>query len=169
MSDIEPIIKEIDKLRPVPKVANKVMSIARDPQSSMSQLSEVITYDQALTANLLRMCNSAYFGLPSKIDSVHQAIVYLGMDQLIDLVLMSSGVENLKGKQEGYDLDEGELWRYSVSSALLARELAEKKGSENNHLIFTAALLKDIGKVVLNQYRHNLYGSENEQYLALIH
>ena len=76
----------------------------------------------------------------------------MGMDQVVDLVSMIGGAENLRQAQSGYDLDEGELWRYSVSSALIARELAEKKGSKNNHLIFTAALLKDIGKVILNQY-----------------
>ncbi|MBN2126372.1 MAG: HDOD domain-containing protein [Deltaproteobacteria bacterium] len=152
MRDITAIVKQIDKLKPMPQVASKVMAIAENPQSSMSDLSEVIAYDQALTANLLRLCNSAQFGLSRKIESVHQAIVYLGMDQVVDLAIMSSGGENLKNRQEGYGLDEGELWRYSVSSALLARELAERIEAGNKHMIFTAALVKDIGKVVLNQY-----------------
>ena len=139
-------------MQPMPQVANKVLSIVEDPESSLAKLSEVILYDQALTANLLKICNSAYFGLPRKIESVRQGIVYLGMDQVVDLVLLMGGRENLKREQHGYDLREGELWRSAVSSALIARELAEKKGSKNNHLVFTAALLKDIGKVVLSQY-----------------
>lgn len=152
MKDVQKIIQGIGDLKPIPQVANKVMAIARNPKSSMSQLAKIIMYDQVLTANLLKTCNSTYFGLPMKIDSVQQAIVYMGMEQVVDLVLMSSGAENLKKRQEGYDLDAGELWRYSVSSALIARELAERRGSSDDHLIFTAALLKDIGKVVLNQY-----------------
>ena len=152
MSDIQAIIKGIDSLKPIPQVANKVMSIVQDPDSSLSELSEVISYDQAITANLLKICNSAYVGLSRKVESVHHAIVYLGMDQVVDLVLMTAAAENLNRKQSGYDLCEGELWKYSVSSALIAKELAEKKGSKDNHLIFTAALLKDIGKVILNQY-----------------
>lgn len=152
MKGIEEIIKGIGKLKPVPQVAHKAMRIADNPNSSLSELSDVIVYDQALTANLLRTCNSSYFGLPQKVDSVHQAIALLGMDQVVDLVLMQSGSPALKEKQEGYDLDEGDLWRYSVSSALIAKMLAEKKGSKNNHLVFTAGLLKDIGKAVLNQY-----------------
>ncbi|PKN25109.1 MAG: chemotaxis protein, partial [Deltaproteobacteria bacterium HGW-Deltaproteobacteria-21] len=55
-------------------------------------------------------------------------------------------------RQDGYDLEEGDLWKYSVSSALISRELAEKRKMDNSHLVFTAALLKDIGKVVLSQY-----------------
>ncbi|MEW6667452.1 MAG: HDOD domain-containing protein [Thermodesulfobacteriota bacterium] len=152
MRDVEKIIRDINHLKPMPQVANKVMAIARNPKSSMNQLAEVITYDHVLTANLLKTCNSSYFGLPRKVDSVQQAIAYLGMNQVVDLVLLNGGAENLRKRQDGYDLDEGDLWRYSVSSALIARELAAKKGLGDNNLLFTAALLKDIGKVVLNQY-----------------
>ena len=161
MTDIKTIIQKIANLKPMPQVAQKVMSIAQDPQSSMADLSEVIVYDQALTANLLRVCNSAHFALPREVESVQQAIVYLGMDQVVDLVLMSGGAANLKGKQEGYDLEEGDLWKYSVSSALIARELAERGRIENSHLIFTAALVKDIGKVILNQYVADSYEKIN--------
>ena len=152
MSDIKSIIKKIDGLKPIPQIASKVMSIAEDPESSMNDLSNVIIYDTAVTANLLKLVNSAYFGLSEKFDSVHQAIVYLGMAQVVDLVLLSAGSENLQTAQEGYDLEAGELWKYSVFSAMIARELAEKKGVKETHLIFTAALLKDIGKVILSQY-----------------
>jgi len=152
MSDIKSIIKRIDGLKPIPQVTSKVTSIAEDPESSMNDLSNVIIYDTAVTANLLKVVNSAYFGLSENVDSVHQAIVYLGMAQVVDLVLLSASGENLQTAQEGYDLEAGELWKYSVSSALIARELAEKKGVKETHLIFTAALLKDIGKVILNQY-----------------
>ncbi|MFO7784299.1 MAG: HDOD domain-containing protein [Thermodesulfobacteriota bacterium] len=150
--DIGTIVAGIDALRPIPQVANKVMSIVKDPQSSMGMLSEIIQYDQVLTANLLKAANSAYFGLSKRVDSLHQAIVYLGMDKVADLVLMGAGSANYSQPQEGYGLKSGDLWRYSVSSALIARDLAEKKQMEDPHVVFTAALLKDIGKVVLSQY-----------------
>lgn len=152
MTDLKKLIKKIDKLEPVSQIAQKVLSIIEDPESSASELSKIITYDQAVTANLLKMCNSAYFCLPRQIDSVQHAVVFLGMDQVSKIVLMACAAKNLKQKQEGYDLQENELWRHSVACALIARELAEKKEKKQNHLIFTAALLKDIGKLVLNQY-----------------
>ena len=152
MIDLKRIIKEIEKLEPIPQVAYKVMRVVQDTKSSMSQLSDVILHDPSLTANLLKVCNSAFFGLPNKIDSVRQAVVYLGTGQVVELVLMIGGAANLKKGQSGYDLKEGELWRYSVTSALIARELAEKRGVTDTHLLFTGALIKDIGKVVLNQY-----------------
>jgi len=152
MSEINRILKKIDQLKPMPQVAHKIMAIVQDPESAMSELSDVIVYDASVTANLLKVTNSAYFGLSKKIESVHQAIVFLGMEQVVDIAFMASSAENLAKAQDGYDLDKGELWKYSVSSALIARELAEVKEAENAHLIFTAALLKDIGKVILNQY-----------------
>jgi putative nucleotidyltransferase with HDIG domain len=161
MRDIQKVLEGIQRLKPMPQVANKVMLLAQDPNSSMAQIADIITYDQVLTANLLKSCNSSYFGLPKKVDSVNQAIVYMGIDQVVDIVWMSGGADNLKKKQSGYDLEEGDLWKYSVSSALIARELAEKRQLENRHLVFTAALVKDIGKVVLSQHVANSFEKIN--------
>ena len=164
MMDIQKIIKSIAGLKPIPHVVNKIMAITRDPDSSMAQLSEVISYDAMATANLLKAANSAYYGCAKKFDSIHQAIVFLGMDEVVDLVLLSSSAENIKRPQKGYELAAGDLWRYSVASALLARKLAMTKSMDNAHLIFTAALLKDIGKVVLEQYVAN----DHEKIKALV-
>ncbi len=152
MLDIKPIMKKIDSLKPIPQVAHKIMSIVENPESSLPDLAKVIGYDAAVTANLLKVANSAYYGRPGKFDSVHQAIVFLGMDHVVDMVLLASSADNLKPEQTGYDLRKGNLWKYSVLSALIAKELAENKGMGKTHLIFTATLLKDIGKVVLDQY-----------------
>lgn len=152
MMDIQKIIKGIAVLKPIPHVVHKIMAITEDPDSGMSDLSEVIFYDTMVTANLLKAANSAYYGSAKKFDSIHQAIVFLGMDEVVDLVLLNSSAENLNRSQKGYGLAAGELWRYSIASALLARKLAKAKALDNVHLVFTAALLKDIGKVVLEQY-----------------
>jgi len=83
---------------------------------------------------------------------VKDAISLLGMDKVVDLVLLKSSAANLKKSSDGYGLHEGDLWRHAVSSALIAKELAVKKASKNKQLIFTAALLKDIGKLILDRY-----------------
>lgn len=152
MTAIQELIKEIKSLKPIPQIANQIMEIAEDPDASMSDIADIILFDPIITANLLRTCNSAYFSLPRRIDSVHEAVSLLGLEQIVDVVLLKSGADNLKNKQEGYGLNEGDLWRYSVSSALLAREIAARKGVKNKQLIFTAALLKDIGKVILDRF-----------------
>ena len=152
MSTINQMLKEIKSLKPMPQVATQIIKIAEDPKSSMADAAELVMYDPSLTANVLKLCNSAYFGLSRKVDSVKDAISLLGMDKVVDLVLLKGSADNLKKGQDGYGLNEGELWRHAVSSAIIAKELAEKKKSENKQLIFTAALLKDIGKVILDRY-----------------
>lgn len=153
MTAIDDLIKGIETLKPIPQISTQIMALAQNPESSMTEIADLITYDPSLTANLLKMCNSAYFGLSRQIDSVHDAITLLGLDQIIELVVLKGVGQNLKKEQEGYGLQEGELWRHAVSSAIIARELAEEKGLiREKHLIFTAALLKDIGKVLLSRF-----------------
>jgi HD-like signal output (HDOD) protein len=152
MSAIQELIKEIKNLRPIPQIANQIMTIVENPNASLSDVADIIVYDPMTTANILRTCNSAYFGLTRKVESVHEAVALIGLDQVVDLVLLKSGAENLKREQDGYGLDEGDLWRYSVASALISKELSEKKQLASTHMVFTAALLKDIGKVILNRF-----------------
>jgi putative nucleotidyltransferase with HDIG domain len=157
MYEIDRIISQIDYLTPVAGTTQKILSIAEDPDSKISDLVDLIIYDQAMTANILKICNSAYFGLPKRINSLEQAISYLGKNQVSELVFMKSMVQNLRKGQKGYSLCEGELWKYSISSAIIAKELAKEFSIEDSSLIFTAALIKDIGKVILDKYVENSF------------
>jgi HD-like signal output (HDOD) protein len=87
MPAIESILQAIDQLKPVTDIAGKVMALLDDPDCGLSDLSDIIRHEPALTANILKLANSAYFGLPGKLSDVKQAIVYLGMTQVVDLVL----------------------------------------------------------------------------------
>jgi len=150
--DLDIIIQKIDSLSPVSVTGSKVMDIIANPDSSLTEIVDVIKYDQGLTANLLRLCNSAYFGLRTKVVSTRQAVAYLGLNKVASVVMMASFSKNFTSAQKGYDLNEGELWKYSVSSALIAQSLAEKRHLDNIPCLFTSALLKDIGKVILGTH-----------------
>ena len=152
MPAVESIIQAIDQLKPVTDVAGKVMALLDDPDCGLSDLSDIIRHEPALTANILKLANSAYFGLPGKLSDVKQAIVYLGMTQVVDLVLLVSCSKRFSGAHDGYGLKSGELWKCAVSGAIIANDLARLKGVKQSSLIFTGSLLRDIGKVVLDQY-----------------
>ena len=153
MTNIEDIISAIDTLTPIPPVAAQIMALAEDEYSSMSDISDLIVHDPSITASLLKICNSAYFGLARKVESVRDAITLLGLDQIVELVLLNSTAENFKDEPDGYGLGEGELWHHAVLSAHVAKMLAENHGvARKKHLIFTAALLKDIGKLIMGRY-----------------
>jgi putative nucleotidyltransferase with HDIG domain len=153
MTDLKDIVKQIDQLEPVPPITTQLMSLAEDPDSSLSEVADLILNDPALTANLLKTCNSAYFGLSRKVDSLRDAIGFVGLDHIVQLVMLNSVARNFRNQPQGYGLGEGELWRHAVSSAHVAKILAGKFGiSQHKHLIYTAALLKDIGKLILGRF-----------------
>ena len=153
MTDIKDIINRIDTLKPIPPVATQILALAEDMNSSLSEIADLITHDPAITANVLRMCNSAYFGMRRKVESVNDAITLLGLDYIIDLVLMDSISHNFRYEHDGYGLGEGELWRHAVLSSYVANILTETHGSGiRKHLVFTAALVKDIGKLILGRF-----------------
>jgi putative nucleotidyltransferase with HDIG domain len=166
MTNIEDIISAIDTLKPIPPVATQIMALAEDENSSMSDIADLIVYDPSITASLLKICNSAYFGLSRKVESVRDAITLLGLDQIVELVLLNSTAENFKDEPDGYGLGEGELWHHAVLSAHVAKMLAENLGFANKkHLIFTAALLKDIGKIIMGRL---VIGMNHEELGALV-
>ena len=153
MTDLKDIVEQIDLLEPVPPIAAQILALADDPNSSMSEIADLIRNDPALTANLLRTCNSAYFGLARQVESVRDAIALVGLDHIVRLVLLNSLSASFKKNPEGYGLGEGELWRHAVSSAHVAGLLADRFGaSQKKHIIYTAALLKDIGKLILGRF-----------------
>ena len=153
MTDVKDIVGQIDRLEAIPPIACQIMALAENPGSSLSEIAELILSDPALTANLLKTCNSAYFGLNRKVDSVRDAIGLIGLDYIVQLVMLSSVSQNFKKQPRGYGLGEGELWRHAVTSAHVAKILATKFGrSQHEHLIYTAALIKDIGKLILGRF-----------------
>ena len=153
MTNIDDIINGIDTLKPIPPIAAQIMALAEDENSSMSDIADLIVHDPSITASLLKICNSAYFGVSRKVESVLDAITLLGLDQIVELVLLNGTAENFRDEPDGYGLGEGELWHHAVLSAHVAKILAESHGlADKKHLIFTAALLKDIGKIIMGRF-----------------
>lgn len=150
--DIHEIIGKVETLTPISNVSEKIAVVMADPDSSVKDIVEIISYDQILTLNLLRICNSSFIGLARKITSVKDAVTYMGIDKVACLAMVGNSAANFKKGQSGYDLEAGQLWHYSISSAMIARHLAETRRYPEISMIFTSALLKDIGKIILSDY-----------------
>jgi putative nucleotidyltransferase with HDIG domain len=163
---ISDILDKSDTIPAAPGLVGRILALTAEPDFSMEQLVRLIRMDPALTAYVLRMCNSPYYGLRYKVASVDHAIAVLGVNALVDVVL-SSGllkVFNNSSAQDGYMLGKGQLWRHSVATALIAQKLVGNlkiKGT-NPSVTFTAALLHDTGKLALNQFvSQSLYDIES--------
>jgi len=152
MLSLDRLLKESERIEPVPQVVHELMNLVDDPEVPVSEITNLITYEPVVTANLLKMANSAAFGLKKKVNSVHDAVVRLGLNQVVKIVLMAGIGKPMKSAQRGYALEEGRLWKQSVSCALVANAIAEKLKTSEKHIVFTAALLKDIGVIVLDRY-----------------
>ena len=152
MSKVEEILERATTLPPLPDTALRLMQVLGDPLSSVDDIVEAIRYDQVVTGEVLRLCNSAYFGLSRKVTSLNDALVRLGATKVLQLVMSVHANTMLSQEQVGYGLDPGILWKHSVGVALASTVTAELIGLPNGNLAFTAGLLHDIGKVVLNDY-----------------
>ncbi|MEW6235023.1 MAG: HDOD domain-containing protein [Candidatus Omnitrophota bacterium] len=145
----EKIVQEIDDIPPLPSIVVKVMQLIRDPESTAKQLTDVISQDQALTGNILRLCNSSYYGLPRVVSSLSQAIMYLGFHTVRNLVLTCSISKLFSPDKKVYGYKKGGLWYHAVVCALTCQIISKKIKPDIADAAFTAGLLHDIGQLVM--------------------
>ena len=152
MLSLTDLLKESERIEPVPQVIHQLMELVEDPEVPTSEITELILYEPVVTANLLKLANSSAFGFKRRVESVHDAVVMLGLKQVVEIVLLNSVTKPLKSAQQGYGLEEGQLWKQSVSCALIASAIADTIEAPAKHIVFTADLLKDIGVIVLDRH-----------------
>jgi putative nucleotidyltransferase with HDIG domain len=155
MSDkpiIEKVLDSVASFQGMPGNAARVLVMLDDPEFEVSQIEETLRLDPELTANVLRLTNSAYFGFSEKIGSLKQAIVVLGSKKLIQLVMATCMSGLMSQDVAGYDLEKGDLWRHSIAVSVVAEKLIEEIGIKAEPEFFTAALLHDIGKLLLGRH-----------------
>ena len=152
MTMLKQIIASISELPPFPKVAQRLLTMTEDLEIGADKLAEVAQLDASITANMLKLVNSAMFTLPRRVDNMEQALAYLGTQKFRELLLTSFTSGMLAGSQPGYDMPAGELWKHSLATALMTKILAARAGHEPGPSLYTAALLHDIGKVVLSNF-----------------
>ena len=141
----------IDTLRPFPMTILRINHLLSDPFYSMNKLVDLIRYDAALTAYILKMANSPYFGTREKFSSIRQAVSYLGANEVQKMLFLHSVKPYFSGKQLSYEAEDGELWRSSIAGGMLAEIIAESLGYKDPQIAFTASLLRDIGKIVFSK------------------
>lgn len=154
---LEEIVARVDALPSLPHVVTRVMQLTEDPDSTILDITAILDQDQSITAQVLRMANSIYYGYSRRIATVSDAIILVGFNTIRSIVLAASVSKILKKELSGYVMSEGALWTHSQCAAVFARMLARRAGFKSAELAYTATLLHDIGKVVLNSYLHDTY------------
>lgn len=144
------MVSGIDALASLPAVYHQVRGVLDNPDSAIADLANVVSADAAITARLLHVVNSVYFGLMSRVETVSRAVSVLGMQQVHDIVLASSVSAMFKGMSPA-SMNMTRFWSNSVMRALIARTGAEMVRAGELERFFVAGLLSDLGHLVMYQ------------------
>ncbi len=154
---IEDILKQVRFLKPTSGAVIKVLNVLNDPNTDAEEIKDAILLDPALTADVLRISNSAFFAFRQKITSIKHAVVLLGRKILKKIVFTVQMKGILNKKLKGYPQTEHTLWEHSLVAAVSAELIAEKLKYKNKELAYIGGLLHDIGKIILDQYVKNAF------------
>lgn len=152
VSILEEIEKKYDKIQPIPQVALKILRMINDDTGSFEDFSAEVKKDQVISAQVLKFCNSAIFGGRGKIDTISDALMIIGQTNLARLLTTIVVKRIFSGSEKGYSMVQGGLYHHSIGVGLLSEKLAHLTKSVNPFTAYTAGLLHDIGKVVLDQF-----------------
>lgn len=149
---VDKALASIGDIATLPEVTIKIIEIVEDPKSTARDLHEVIKNDPALSVKVLKVVNSAFYGLPGQVASVDRAIILLGLSAVKNIAIAASIARLFKGKRISDEFSASDLWRHSLAVAVLAKGL----GKLSPHPVmqdelFVAGLIHDIGTLVERQ------------------
>lgn len=145
---LEDLLARVLELRPLSSVATRVIELTEDGRFSAHNLANVISTDQALTAQVLRLANSAYYGFPRRINTVRDAVVLLGFRAVRSATLATCLIDTNPGSNA---IEPQQFWRFSIVVGLLAETLASVENTHQDQA-FTAGVMHNIGVLVLDQH-----------------
>jgi putative nucleotidyltransferase with HDIG domain len=153
-SDVAGLISSIDNLPTPPVVFSRINESISNPNSSAYQIASIISEDPAMSAKILRLSNSAFYGVRNEITSVKQAIITIGLEAIRSLVLSSSVFDAFKANPD-FAQQQDDFWRHSLAVASACRVIARRTSADwiqDTDKVFSAGMLHDIGKLVLLAY-----------------
>jgi HD-like signal output (HDOD) protein len=152
--DLEAVVRRVREISTLPAVALHVMEIAADPESGAADLTAAVEADPALCARVLRCVNSAAFGLRTQIESLGQAVSYLGFNQIRDLAVTATVSGLFRSSQPIHHYDRGNLWRHLVAVGVCTRMIGARRKVPGFENAFLAGLLHDLGIILFDQHAH---------------
>jgi putative nucleotidyltransferase with HDIG domain len=146
------ILEQVSAFPSMPKAGVKLRALLSEEDVSVEKIEKILRQDPGLAANVLRLANSAFFGLPSKVTSLKHAVMLLGIKRFAKIAVGACMQKSMDGSVEGYGLSPGQLWLHSIGVSTIAEALAKNRKLPESSDFFTPALLHDLGKLVLSRF-----------------
>jgi HD-like signal output (HDOD) protein len=146
------VLRKLKDLPPMPQIVFKAREIIGDPDSEMRQLADLLESDQAIATKVLKLANSAYYGLAGKVSSIRHASSLLGYKTLGQLISMAGTASVLGKSLNGYGLDANGTWRHSLIVGTASKIIALEKHPDLESDAFAAGLIHDVGKLILDPH-----------------
>lgn len=140
-------LAQVTRIATLPEITTKIMAVVDDPESTAEDLEALVSKDPILTARVLKVVNSSFYGVPGKVSSIQQAIVLLGLSGLKNIAIAASLAKLFRGGSLHADFSAQDLWRHSAAVAAAARVIAAATGDDPNEA-FLVGLLHDVGIIV---------------------
>jgi len=154
---MEEIVNRVQEIPPFPQTVMRIIELTNDPKSGAKDLEAEIMKDQGLTTQVLKLANSAFYRGRRNIDTVVDASVLLGFSAIQSMVLATVVGSVMDRELPGYALEKEALWKQSQISAIMTRTIAKKVKYKKPDQAYTAGLLRDIGKVILDKFVQESY------------
>jgi len=150
--DLASLVAATPELAAMPATSTRLMKLLEEPDAAAGDLVAIIEKDPGLTANLLKLSNSAYYGLRREVASVRDALIMLGNRTVVTMAFAASMGRLLQVPVTAYRLPRGQLWRHCLAVGLLATRLVPGTASTSDrNRVFTAGVVHDIGKLLLDR------------------
>ena len=152
-SDIpDKILQKASTFPNMPKAGIKLRALLSKKDVSIDEIERILRHDPGLAANVLRLANSAFFGMPAKVTTLKHAVILLGVKRFSKIAVGACMYKTMDTAVEGYGLSPGELWLHSIAVSTTAEALAKNRKLAETNDFFTPALLHDLGKLVLGKF-----------------
>ncbi len=144
----EDLLQEGDKVFSLPAVFYKLQDALSDPDKSFGDYGDIISHDPGLSARLLKVVNSPFFGLSSKVETISHAISIIGLDQVVSLAMATSVIYQFKGIPNTLFNMES-FWRHSIATGMAARTIGQVRKDSNVERLYLCGILHDLGRLIL--------------------
>jgi HD-like signal output (HDOD) protein len=149
---VRKLVDRVQGLPTLPSMLNSINQMILNPRTSAKEVAQVISSDPSLTAKVLRVVNSSFYGFPNRITTITHGIVILGFNTIKSIVFSSTIFDVFRHSARPGDFDRSEFWKHSIGCGAAAKAIGRRLNYPMLEELFIAGLLHDVGKIVMDQF-----------------